>query len=434
MPGETTARPASLEDKHTLYGSIMRRSSCLALFLLAPTSALALPEPCTSATDPGALASTLEQSESALGSGELDAARDHLRAVHRDLLCLDETVDPALLGRLGHQLAVAFFFDQDEIAMHRWLRSARSSAGADWPDFIPEDHPMRAGAEDVELHYAGPQLGYLAPKKGGVFLQGAFSATPTAPVETPVFVQVADRKGRVVQAWWQDGAAFPEDTLAEDSGPLRPPKWWTPPSDASAPSVSKEVVEPMPTPAVAAEQPPVVPAAEVVEPTGYVDPFSDANRRRVLREKSERRSTNAQGDTLVVSTEIVSFVPDPSEGRPVTHGHFEQWLKDMPDWQASAARSAGRADATYLDGWDGHRHPQGTRKLPVINVSFEAARAYCLDFNSDLIAAGERPTDQQAWEFRLDGEAPVRVSTSGKVKPVRDTAQSFSDTGFRCRF
>ncbi len=65
---------------------------------------------------------------------------------------------------------------------------------------------------------------------------------------------------------------------------------------------------------------------------------------------------------------------------PVTNRQFAVFVADNPTWSpASLAglEAAGLATGSYLSGWVNARPPAGTEDMPVTNVSFPAAQAYC---------------------------------------------------------
>jgi hypothetical protein len=70
-------------------------------------------------------------------------------------------------------------------------------------------------------------VGVAHPKRGGVFLDGAFLAEPRARVGEPHLVQLFDEDGDRVGGWWQDGGAFRGELLTDVRVPADPPRWWT---------------------------------------------------------------------------------------------------------------------------------------------------------------------------------------------------------------
>ena len=422
----------------------------MTLGLLIPNACFGWDEPCAKVAIEEEFAAQLVSIEASLSEGLLEASRASLSAVHKELLCMDQIVSTQFMSRLGTLFSIAFFFDQDDDASQRWLRGSKYAVSETrWPPVIEESHPLRDLEADLEWLFSNQEnTGFLLPKKATLFISGRFVAKPTVPVETPLLVQVADRKGRVLSSWWQDGAAFPEDRLIAGGPALLEPSWWekanrdrqreTPTSSPVPVAKAPEAVAEAPAP-VAEAPAPVAEAAVTktetpkTEPTQYVDPFQAARTRRILRERSERSIEGPEGQTTIVRTEIVSFVPDPSNGRPVTHQHYEQWLKDTPDWHKATAISRGEADDGYLTDWAGTRHPDGARKRPMVWVPFAAAKAYCESFGGELQTSTLQAADALDWEWRIRDEEAVRVSVKGKVKRETKPSLSYDDVGFRCK-
>lgn len=379
------------------------------------------------------ISSHLNDAEARLAGGQLDASTQSLSKAHKKLLCVDQIVPPALMAHLGQLFSMAFFFDQDDDAASRWMRSGDyASPGREWPDMIAAGHPLRGLESDLDKAVSGPKgYGLLVPKKASFFMNGRFSDRPLALVETPLLIQIVDRKGTVEASWWQDGAAFPKERLIEGGPLLLPPRWLA----------AKDIVPtPTPTPTPALTQDPAVskqaePIVQYTTPSEtkvYVDPFEDARTRRVLREKSERTIESANGGTTIVRTEIISYIPDPSAGRPVTYQHFEQWLQDSSQWHKNNAIQAGTADGSYLTGWTETRHPDGMRRDSVVWISFSAARAYCESFGGGLETRGDKDGEAPKWEWRLIDDRAVRVNALGKIKEELHPENTYPDVGFRC--
>ena len=82
-------------------------------------------------------------------------------------------------------------------------------------------YSIRRGLGEKSLEEGPPSIvgpddqGWLFPKKGAVFVNGHLSMVPEAPTEVPIFVQFADKKGEIVKAYWQDGAAFKSEDIGE---------------------------------------------------------------------------------------------------------------------------------------------------------------------------------------------------------------------------
>jgi hypothetical protein len=385
-------------------------------------------------------AADMDKADEALAAGSVDVGRPILAATHKELLCLDVVANPAYVARFGRQLALAFFFDQDDDAVRRWgLMSRYADAELAWPSSVPM--PLRDAIEQLEDPISGhPEgMGLLVPKKGGLFWNGRPLADAQAPAEVPGLVQVGDAKGIIVDAYWQDGAAFPARVLVAGGGPVEAPKWWTPAvaTVASAPVTPQPapVVDQPPPPPAPVEPPPPVAATDVPpapEPGAYVDPFEDARRRALSHSISARVETDAAGNTKVVRTEVMTFVSDPSNGHPVSNAQFADWLKDYPEWAPGGARTKSGADAGYLQAWGGGKAPPAAlAAAPATWVSFTAAQAYCGSWGNQVAPAEQAVADALAWELRSSAGGPVKKPASGEAKPATAT-ETAGDLGFRC--
>lgn len=240
----------------------MLRSALAALVLLvAPAAVAGTCPPYPHAEWKAAMDGVDEQ----LAALRLREAREALGEVQQRVRCVEGIARPDHLGRFGRQVAMVFFFDQDLEAMRRWALIARTAApDLPWPAGLSE-HPFRAAVDALEVPAAGgPADRYLAvEKKGGVFANGHAISLPRAVPEVPTLIQVTDKRGSIVRAYWQDGAAFPPAMLTADGGPLPAPRWWAgpPPTDPSVvgSALAFQVPERPPLPAADA---PVEPSSE----------------------------------------------------------------------------------------------------------------------------------------------------------------------------
>ena len=405
--------------------------------------------PCEGPYKNETLVTELDAIDEAFRAFKPDEARRLLSATHRNLICLDERADPLGIARLGRQLALTFFFDQDEDAMRRWSMMSRKLAPElPWYADMGEDHPFRSQFNEFEIaDMAGPDATLIPPKNGGVFWNGSFVDQPQAPMEMPALVQLADKGGLWIETWWQDGSAWPERVLGEPGDAPKTPKWLNDAvSDARHAEhaalplfTTPEAAEVASIPAETAAEPSAyseeeVVAAEAQDDAGsYRDPFEDARRRAIRRVHYQSTSTNESGDNVTINTEVVTFRRDRSGGKPVTYEIFDYWTRDATDWAHGAALSVDRAEAGYLQDWIDARPPPNTSRMPLVWVSFAAAQAYCESYGLSIPPVAAPPVDAALkWEWRLDGAQATRVNAKGKVQATEPGAVH-EDTGFRCQ-
>lgn len=124
-------------------------------------------------------------------------------------------------------------------------------------------------------------------------------------------------------------------------------------------------------------------------------------------------------------------------GGVVTHAAFARWLASHPEWSSDAARADGRADAGYLSGWDGLSPPAGKASLPVVNVSWAAAAAYCAGrgglpgLDDAPLSWAESPSTP--WiEYRDADGRPAWRRSDGAPSVALRRSESGPATGFRC--
>lgn len=182
--------------------------------------------PCKAGFTNSELAERVDSAANAVIISETEIARRVVARTSDDLACLATVVAPRPLADLGWLQAWLAFQSGDEAAARRWVRMAKATGGDEVPDFVPETHPFRAVVTEAVLP-ATASGRPLPPKGGGIFLDGVFLATMTAPADTPGFLQVADEGGRVVSGQWIDGATFPPELVGPPGGEAKAPKWWT---------------------------------------------------------------------------------------------------------------------------------------------------------------------------------------------------------------
>jgi hypothetical protein len=168
----------------------------------------------------GQLGNLLEQADQQFAELTTHRARQVLDVTTKRLPCLTSPIEPSAFARYAKQLAFLGFLDQDEIEVTRWLSAANyADATAAFPEGLVEGHPLVAHAEGTDVpELGGPTDQFLwPPPHGVVLLDGRAITLPLAPIETPGLVQVFDVKGRLVEGFWVDGAAFPERWLSSQS-------------------------------------------------------------------------------------------------------------------------------------------------------------------------------------------------------------------------
>lgn len=173
---------------------------------------------------------TLDAVDQAYGVGDFERAGALLGATEARVPCLVEVAEPKLVSRFALQMSYRHSLVQDADQAVRWAQLGRFlDPDLSFPPHIPLDHAARAVLEDVE----DPQMitlhdrGYAYPRGGGVFMNGSFAMFPSAPVEVPLLMQVFDDVGGVTEAYWQDGASFPESILGpRPTENPKPPEWY----------------------------------------------------------------------------------------------------------------------------------------------------------------------------------------------------------------
>lgn len=185
------------------------------LLLLAAELAWAGCDPITNA----AWGSQLDRAALLQRVADVDGASAIVRAVQEDLPCLTEAASPSLFARTGRFLGGLAFLDQDEDRVWAWVQTEwRADPGLGPTPEFPAGHPFHQARRDVLERPTRAPLGppgahWDLPPGGSARIDGLPSAAPVATPELPHLVQILDRRGAVIRAWWQDGAAFPEDAV-----------------------------------------------------------------------------------------------------------------------------------------------------------------------------------------------------------------------------
>jgi hypothetical protein len=181
--------------------------------------------------------------ERAFEAADFDRATQLVAFTEARLPCLPEVVRPGDLARFAQAAAYAALSEGDGENGERWASLALVAApGLPPPDWIPVSHTARVVlSTTVPPAPAGPTaaagvLTLSAPAGGGAFLDGRFLPRAEATPGVPHLRQIADRRGRVVDGAWQDGAAFPADQLREYPEAPSAPAWYQPPALASSQS------------------------------------------------------------------------------------------------------------------------------------------------------------------------------------------------------
>jgi hypothetical protein len=190
------------------------------------------------------VAADLDGVDQRLEAQQFDDARGLLVQTRDAMACVEQIVLPSDFARMAHQQAlVAFLGQNEEEAVHWGLAANYAVPDAPWPAWA--DIPSRPLRDDLaraaEPAIAGPSdKALLVPKGGGAFLNGAPLPRPVARSELPALVQIADRSGVVIAAWWQEGPTFPATALGP-AGAVQPtPSWFDPEDPLAALAVLRE--------------------------------------------------------------------------------------------------------------------------------------------------------------------------------------------------
>jgi hypothetical protein len=192
-------------------------------------ASVALAQQDCNALDRAVFARGLDQVDDAFEAGEPRRAAALLDIVHQRAPCLVEPASAGAMARYAVLRAVAASMEQDQAWMERWVRAALwADPHHSWPEYVGPTHPVRTlEVETASLRVVGPTGVGLAPPEGGaVLLSGVLVERPRVPPEVPVLRQVFDHEVELVEAGWQDGAAFPDTLLREGAPEVPEPEWW----------------------------------------------------------------------------------------------------------------------------------------------------------------------------------------------------------------
>lgn len=177
--------------------------------------------------DAAGLDAALADATRAFDEGDLPTLARTMNALASSMPCLDSVPDRTALARFARLMGMVAFYGQEEELSVRWGIAARLiDPKLGWR--LVDDHPYRELIEEAALPPLGRAEGsqLVPPPNGAVFVDGALALEPTAHAEVTHFVQLLDKSGAVVEAWWQDGSVFPERVLAPGEGPYRSPAWY----------------------------------------------------------------------------------------------------------------------------------------------------------------------------------------------------------------
>lgn len=220
----------------------MRGSALLPLTLLFDVS-LAAPQGCEESFSVNEFVSGMNKAELALADFDLDMYRNILDLSYSKLPCSPDRLHPNHIVRFARMSALGAFFNQDEFTVAQWAVVANGKGKVPWSDEYEEDHPFRSTLQDYPPgEPRGPDGAFLYPPKGGgVLINGWLVLDPKAQGDANNFVQVVDSDGIVIDAFWMDGANFPDKLLRGDDGGVEEPSWWTEPDLSLDPTAKVEI-------------------------------------------------------------------------------------------------------------------------------------------------------------------------------------------------
>ena len=221
----------------------MRTPRAITMALLAASSApvLAQDMPCEQSFSINRFIEGMNAVDQAVAAFELGQVSIILNELRKDLVCTNDRIHVNHLTRFGRQMALAGFFDQDDLAISYWKGLAEGDLP--WPEDMNEEHPLRMSLSNLERGVVvdWEDRGLVPPKNAVLIFDGAFASRPIAHVEEAHFLQVLDRSGEVVRSMWQDGAIFDEGLLSDEPLPVEVPKWYSEPPTDLDPHVMVEI-------------------------------------------------------------------------------------------------------------------------------------------------------------------------------------------------
>lgn len=195
-------------------------------------TSVAVAEPCDVLIDAEAWHWQLERAAEQLSGTNIAGGQATLNSAKNRATCLATRVDPTSLTLLARLEAVSAFFKQELDQVDDWAKlAAVVEPMSTWPKWLDEQHPVRNALERPPPGWSGwPEKAVEAPKKGGVFLNGAWLDEPIFPTATPCLVQVLDKSGLRLDSWWQHGAAAPPGQLTPVEEAAERPKFYEGPA------------------------------------------------------------------------------------------------------------------------------------------------------------------------------------------------------------
>jgi hypothetical protein len=198
---------------------------------LVLTQAWALDASCEESYDVNNIVEGMNAVEDLLVLERYQEVTETLGSMKGAMPCSVDRLHPAHIARFARLMAIDAFHEQDDFSMVRWGRLS-SVARSPWPDGYGPDHAVREALSYVELPEDVRPPGQVVrpPSGGGMLVDGRLLQTPEVPGEMPHFVQIVDRTGWVVSAYWQDGGLFPPDWIGGGSKVASLPRWYREPT------------------------------------------------------------------------------------------------------------------------------------------------------------------------------------------------------------
>lgn len=171
---------------------------------------------------------------------DLDRALNVLRRTENLIPCMKELADKQLLGRFARAYALISFLQQDSVQATRWGHYFKGlykeGEDIDWGE-----HPAATPLQNIlemepldEPEDIAKDAGWAHPKGGAVFVDASFMAQPQVQPGIPHLIQVFQKSGYLVEAYWQDSDVYKTD-FVDSSGPTEVPKFYDPATHAITP-------------------------------------------------------------------------------------------------------------------------------------------------------------------------------------------------------